>query len=82
MSIEFYIDKAGEHRWHVLEGDDITHACHEGFSSKHNALQNLFTNHAMMGIFVAGVAAGLAGEDSARVYNAVGKDGKFRGRHM
>lgn len=77
MSIEFYTDKAGERRWHVLDGKDITHACHEGFSSKYNALQNLFINHALMSIFVAGVASD--NEDLLETVSIeVGNDGKFR----
>ena len=67
MTVEFYEDKKQEHRWHILEDDEDSpvHACHEGFSSKHNALHNLFINHAMMNIFVASVARG-SEEEGAR----------------
>lgn len=61
MSVEFYKDKGGkEYRWHILEdGEDAPiHACHEGFSSRHRALQNLFINHSMMSLFVNCIARG------------------------
>ncbi len=60
MGVEFNKDVAGEDRWRVvdIEEDDIIHACHEGFSSKHNALMNLFINHTMMSIWVNAVANG------------------------
>ena len=60
MSIEFYQDKANEHRWRIMEeGDDSPiHACHEGFSGRHKAFQNLLINHSMMSIFVNSVARG------------------------
>jgi len=83
-TVEFYQDSKGEHRWHVLEDDEdgtpaaalheskrkVTHACHEGFSSNHNAVQNLFINHAMMSIFVGAVARGdaEAGAEATGIY--------------
>ena len=84
MSVEFYKDNANEHRWHVLEeaegkGDpDIVHACHEGFSSEHNALQNLIINQTLMSIFVATVARGNGETASGNVYFEEGKDQKVR----
>lgn len=86
-TVKFYKDKSNEHRWHVLDEDEarqgespIVHACHEGFSSEHNALQNLIINHTMLSIFVATVARG-NGEDSSpagNVYFEAGRDEKAR----
>ena len=81
MRVKFYIDNAGEHRWHILgEDDEVIHACHEGFSSKHNALNNLFINHTLMGIFVAQVAQGNRSDNltGASVYFEVDKAEKDR----
>ena len=81
MRVKLYTDKAGEHRWHILgEGDEVIHACHEGFSSKHNALNNLFVNHALMAIFLAQVAQGNRPDNlkGASVYFEEDKGGKDR----
>lgn len=81
---EFYTDKAGEHRWHITiddDGDDgAIHACHEGFSSKYNAVQNLFINHAMMSIFVGSVARGdqEVGAEAAGIFFEEDADEKVR----
>lgn len=58
MGIEFFEDKAEDHRWRVVDPEErlLIHSCHEGFSSRHVALQNLFLNHAKMSNFVAGLA--------------------------
>ena len=63
MGIEFFEDNAEEQRWRVVDPEEnlLIHSCHEGFSSKHNALQNLFLNHAKMGNFVAGLAGNVSG---------------------
>ena len=82
MSVEFYKDNKKEHRWHVLEeaegvGDpDIVHACHEGFSSEHNALQNLIINQTLMSIFVATVARGNGEAATGNVYFEPEKNGE------
>ena len=78
MSVEFYQDAKQEHRWRVTDGDDIIHACHEGFSSYSNALQNLLINHASMSIFVNSIARGNA--DQAQVSFEEDKDQKARWR--
>jgi len=78
MPVQFFQDKAQENRWRVVDEDDgyILHTCHEGFSSGHNALQNLLINHAMMSVFVAHMAAGGALEDlpGDSVYFEMGND--------
>jgi len=60
MGVEFNKDSANEDRWRVYdpEEDVVIHACHEGFSSKHNALTNLFINHTMMSMWVRATAQG------------------------
>jgi len=60
MGVGFNKDSANEDRWRVYdpEEDVVIHACHEGFSSKHNALTNLFINHTMMSIWVRAIAQG------------------------
>jgi len=62
MGIEFFEDKVGDHRWRVVDPEEelLIHSCHEGFSSKHGALQNLFLNHAVMSNAVAGIAGNVS----------------------
>ena len=76
MGVEFYEDESDEHRWRVVdaEEDGPIHACHEGFSSKWGALQNLFLNHARMSNFVSGIAGNL--EFNSRPEFFIGKDKK------
>jgi len=80
MSVEFFEDKSGEQRWNVSDDGDIIHSCHEGFKRRNGALQNLFLNHAMMSVFVRGLAGSekRASDDNARsrVQFDIGKDDK------
>ncbi len=86
MGVEFNKDSAGEDRWKIADtdGGDPIHACHEGFSSKHNALMNLFINHAMMSIWVNAVANGDGYspklEKGSVQFRKSKKDGKTRWR--
>lgn len=75
MSVDFFEDSAREFRWRISDGSDILHSCHEGFSSKHNALQNLFLNHAMISMFVA-EAAGSDNNTPGRVRFFDGSNGE------
>ncbi len=91
-TVEFYRDKAEEHRWHIFEDDEsgapaaaphsskriVMHACHEGFSSDHNSKQNLFINHALMSIFVAGVARADGKPAAGNVYFEGDADERIR----
>jgi uncharacterized protein YegP (UPF0339 family) len=58
--IEFYVDDAEEHRWRIVDEEDgaIIHACHEGFTAKTGALNNLLINSSMLNVFVARLARG------------------------
>lgn len=83
MGIEFYKDVDSEDRWRIVgsDEDDIIHACHEGFSGKHNALTNLFINHAMMSIWIRHVAKGDGYKlkfDKGTVNFENDRDGKIR----
>jgi len=75
--VEFSKDKSGEDRWSIVDEDGVIHACHEGFSNRHNAVQNLFINHAMMSIFISGVARGEGG-DASGIYFEEDADQKIR----
>lgn len=45
-AVEFYIDKAGEHRWHVRSGNgNIIAASTEGYANRSDAEKNFFDNH-------------------------------------
>jgi hypothetical protein len=63
MGVDFFEDSAEEHRWRVGDDAGIVHSCHEGFKRRHDALQNLFLNHAFMSVFVSGIAANSEGSD-------------------
>lgn len=58
MGVQFYKDDNGEYRWCTVEEDGIDdiHVSHKGFPRRFDAAENLFINHAMMGIFVSAVA--------------------------
>ena len=61
--IEWYTDKAGEHRWRaVAEVDEsepeLVNDSHEGFSHKGGAQNNLFVTYTMLATFLVSVARG------------------------
>ncbi len=40
IDADYYQDKAGEHRWRILDGDDILCVASEGYSSKQSAIES------------------------------------------
>lgn len=79
MGVQFYKDDNGKYRWCTVDGEglDDVHVSHCGFSRQLEAAQNLFTNHAMMSIFIGAVARGeeeVGGEASGLSFEI--KDGK------
>lgn len=79
-SVQFFLDSKNRHRWSVIDDINDIHICHTGFSSRHDAIQNLFINHAMMSIFVGSVARGdmEAGANASGISFEKDEEGKFR----
>lgn len=79
-SVQFFLDSKNLHRWSVVDDINDIHICHTGFSSRHDAIQNLFINHAMMSIFVGSVARGdmEAGANASGVIIENDNDKEFR----
>ncbi len=40
VSGDYYEDQAGEHRWRILNGDDILCVASEGYSTKRSAIES------------------------------------------
>lgn len=50
MKVEFYVDKAGKHRWRVTAANnEIVGASTQGFSSRQKAEENLQLLHSQCG---------------------------------
>lgn len=77
MDVEFFKDSADEFRWRAKDDSGIVHSCHEGFSSNHNAIQNLFLNHAMMFVLVTEIATKKEAVNLDKIRFDLGKDDKI-----
>jgi len=81
MAVEFYEDNAEEHRWRIVDEDEVIHTCHEGFVRSGGALHNLFLNHAMIGVFVTRLAGGsnedVSSDDEENIRFDTGNDEKI-----
>lgn len=83
MGVSIY-KESDRYFWKITEDDEVIHVSHVGFDSRFDALQNMFINHTMMGIFVSAIAS----RSLADSYNAsngqrdgvsfINSDGKIR----
>lgn len=77
MGVEFYQDKSSQSRWKVVDQDgELVHDCHESFVRIGGATNNMFVNHALMGIFINTLVKG--GDLQEEVYFEDDKAGKAR----